>query len=390
MTIGSRSGAAVGLDARPRRLGVGQWFDGHRLHRGDIELTGDLITAVGLPAGGDGIACPGYIDLQINGFRGTDALTTDVHGVATIASQLPATGVVAFALTLITAEVDDIDRSLAHITDVRAAQREEHLRTGARLLGAHLEGPFLSRAFPGAHPVELLRDADAGLVNHWISTGALVMVTMAPEISGGFDAVDAFSSNGIVVSLGHCDATGLQANAAFDRGARALTHGLNAHRPLSARDPGPLGVALTRADIVTTVIADGVHLDSANLLLLQRAAPGRIALVTDGIVASGLGDGVFQYGPLTVTVAEGRATLPSGRLAGSVATMDSSVRLAAACWGVEAALAAATSVPAELLGRPDLGRLGVGETGDLVILNDRLNVCRTLCAGQTLYEVADA
>jgi N-acetylglucosamine-6-phosphate deacetylase len=214
----------------------------------------------------------------------------------------------------------------------------------------------------------------------------LVAVTMAPEVPGGADAITAFAAAGVLVSLGHCDATGAEASAAFDLGASALTHGLNAHRPLAAREPGPLGVALTRHDVVVTAIADGVHLDPINLALLHQAAPGRIALVTDGIVAAGLGDGTYRYGPLEVTVADGRATLGSGRLAGSVATMDSSVRTAAAQWGVEQALAAATSVPATLIGRPELGRIAVGQRADIAILDNQLTVGRTLCAGQVVFE----
>ena len=173
--------------------------------------------------------------------------------------------------------------------------------------------------------------------------------------------------------------------AAFDLGASALTHALNAHRPLVARDPGPLGVALTRSDVVLMVIADGIHVDPVILALLEQAAPGRIALVTDSIVASGMGDGVYRYGPIEVTVVDGRATVGPGRLAGSIATMDSCVRTASAQWGIEQALAGATSIPATLIGRPDLGRLTAGRVADVVILDDRLTVCRTMCAGRTVY-----
>jgi len=377
---------AGGSDGRPRRLGVARWFDGRRLQPGDVEVADGIVTTVGLPPAAAGIAAPGFVDLQINGYRGIDALTSDDEGVAWLGQVLPATGVTAFALTLISAPVASIDRGLARIAAVRGAQRDGTSGAGAALLGAHLEGPFISPAYPGAHPVEHLRPADAGLVDRWLGTGLLVAVTMAPEVPGGADAITAFAAAGVLVSLGHCDATGAEASAAFDLGASALTHGLNAHRPLSARDPGPLGVALTRPDVVVTVIADGVHVDPVNLALLQQAAPGRIALVTDGIVASGLGDGVYRYGPIEVTVADGRATVGSGRLAGSVATMDSSVRTAAARWGVEQALAAATSVPATLIGRPELGRIAVGQAADIVILDDLLTVDRTLCAGRTVFE----
>ena len=386
MTIEVRPGVADGLDGRPRHLGVAQWFDGRRLRPGDVEVTDGIVTGVGLPPGAAGIAAPGFVDLQVNGYRGVDALTSDDDDVAALGQMLPATGVTAFALTLISAPVAAIDRGLARIAAVRDAQNHASARAGATLLGAHLEGPFISPAYPGAHPVEHLLPARADLVERWLATGALVAVTLAPEVRGGAEAITAFVDAGLMVSLGHCDATGAQTAAAFDLGASALTHALNAHRPLVARDPGPLGVALTRPDVVLMVIADGIHLDPVILTLLQQAAPGRIALVTDSIVASGMGDGVYRYGPIEVTVVDGRATMGSGRLAGSVATMDSSVHTASAQWGMEQALAGATSIPAGLIGRPELGRLGVGRVADVVVLDDRLTVRRTLCAGHTVYE----
>lgn len=354
MTLGVRPGVAGGLGARPRRLGVAQWFDGHTMQPGDVEVCGGIVTAVGLPPGEAGTAAPGFVDLQVNGYRGVDALSSDDAAVAGLRQTLPATGVTAFALTLISAPVADIDRGLARIGALRDAQDDNNAQAGARLLGAHLEGPFISPRYPGAHPVEHLLPARADLVERWLATGALVAVTLAPEVRGGVEAITALTDAGVMVSLGHCDATGAEAAAAFDRGASALTHALNAHRPLLARDPGPLGVALTRSDVVLMVIADGIHLDPVILTLLQQAAPGQIGLVTDSIVASGLGDGIYRFGPLEVTVVDGRATVGSGRLAGSVATMDSSVRTAAVAWGLERALAAATSVPAALIGRPEL------------------------------------
>lgn len=381
-------GVADGLDVRPRRLGVAQWFDGHTLRPGDIEISGDLITAVGLPPGKAGIAAPGFVDLQVNGYRGVDALSSDDDAVAGLRQALPATGVTAFALTLISAPIADIDRGLARIAAIRQTQNLPDTPTGATLLGAHLEGPFLSPKYPGAHPVEHLLQARPDLVERWLATGTLIAVTLAPELSGSPEAITALTDAGVMVSLGHCDVTGTEAAAAFDRGASALTHAMNAHRPLVARDPGPLGVALTRPDVVLMVIADGIHLDPVVLTLLQQAAPGRIGLITDSIVASGLGDGTYRYGPIDVTVAEGKATTGDGRLAGSVATMDTAVRTAAVRWGVDRALAAATSVPASLVSRPDLGRLAVGATADVVVLDDALVVQRTLCAGRTVHEAS--
>lgn len=339
-----------------------------------------MVRAVGLPPGARGIACRGLIDLQVNGFAGVDVLSADLAALRAMTRALTRTGVTAFLATVISAPERDSLVALERI----AAIRHHPERGAARVLGAHVEGPFLSPAFPGAHPLECLR-TDAARLRWLAALPAVAMVTLAPEILDDPTAISDLVAMGRTVSIGHTDASAEQCHRAFDQGASALTHAFNAHRPIRSREAGPLGAAVVRDDVTLTAISDGVHVADDNLRLLDQAARGRIALVTDAMVAAGLGDGSYRYGPLDVTVEGGRARLADGTLAGSVATLDGCVRHAAALWGPEAALAAATTTPAALIGRPDLAMLAEGAAADIVVFDDDLEVEKTLVAGRTAW-----
>jgi N-acetylglucosamine-6-phosphate deacetylase len=207
-------------------------------------------------------------------------------------------------------------------------------------------------------------------------------MTLAPELPGADQLIDRLLERGIVVSLGHSDATAEQANDAFDRGARAVTHLFNAMRPFLHRDPGIVGAALARDDVVVSIILDGIHLAPETARVAWRAAAGRLALVTDAITAAGVADGEYSFGNFDVFVHEGTVRGPDGVLAGSVLTMIEAVRnLHALGAPLEEAIAAATSTPARVLGEPDLGRLAVGLPADLVVLDDELEIERVLVAG---------
>ena len=364
------------------RLGVAAAFDGEKLVPGDVTVSGGRIVELGVePAVGELVAAPGFVDLQLNGFAGVDFLTADAASHRRAATAVAASGVTAYQPTLISADVETLERAVA----TAAAAEDGH--EAARVLPVHLEGPFLSPAWPGAHPREALLEPDPAVAERLLAAGPVGMVTLAPERPGGLELVALLRAAGVVVSIGHSDATAAQATAAFDAGARSLTHAFNAHRRLAGRDPGPLGVALTRDDVWITVIADGVHLAAETVRLLHGAAGRRLVAVSDAMAAVGLGDGEYPFGQLTVTVADGRATLRDGRLAGSVAPLDECLRELVRC-GVPqaAALAAVTARPAAVLGRDDLGRLAPGLPADVVLLDRELRPVRTLRAGRTVFE----
>jgi N-acetylglucosamine-6-phosphate deacetylase len=358
------------------RLGVEAALLDGRLVPGDVAIDDGRITKLGIEGAGRGIAAPGFVDLQVNGFAGVDFLGADADGFAAAGEALLETGVTAYLPTLITSEEPDL---VAAIGAVPTTAR------GPRVLGVHLEGPFLSAARLGTHRQAARRDPDPALMERLLAAGAVRLVTLAPELPGALDLIDLLHARGITVSLGHTDATAAEAHAAFDRGVRTVTHVFNAMRPLQHRDPGVVGAALARPDVIVQAIVDGVHLDPDIVRLLWRAAAGRLALVTDAIAGAGLGDGKYALGEIEIVVADDVVRSEDGMLAGSALTMIEAVRnLVSVDVPVEAALAAASSMPARILGAPDLGRLTVDGPADIVVLDDALDVVRTVVGGETL------
>ncbi len=348
---------------------------------GDVEVSDGRIAAVGLPSpAGRGIAVPGFVDLQVNGFGGVDFLDADADGYRRAGEALLETGVTAYLPTLITAPEQQL---LGAMAEVPAG---EPFRP--RILGLHLEGPFLSPNRLGIHEGSARRDPDPALLDRLLTAGPVRLMTLAPELPGAGALIDELLARGVAVSLGHTDATAAQANEAFDRGARSVTHLFNAMRPFMHRDPGIVGAALAREDIVVSIILDGIHLAPETALTVWRAARGRMALVTDAITGAGVADGSYSLGNLDVHVHEGTVRGPDGVLAGSVLTMIEAVRnLHALGVSLEDAVGAATSTPARVLRAPELGRLGVGLPADVVVLNDGVEIERVLVGGELLVAV---
>ena len=359
------------------RLGVQACLVDGTLEPGDVEVEDGVVVAIGLEGGSRGVAIPGFIDLQVNGFAGIDFLGADADGYREAADALLETGVTAFQPTFITSSEADL------VTALRSVPQEASLR-GPRVLGAHLEGPFLSASRLGTHPARYRSDPDPALLERLLAAGPVRMMTLAPELPGALELVDTLQERGIVVSLGHSNATAAEAHAAFDRGVRTVTHVFNAMRPLTHRDPGIVGAALVRPDVVLQAIVDGVHLDGDVVRLLWSVAAGRFALVTDSIAAAGLGDGDYALGSVELAVNDGVARSDDGVLAGSTLTMIQALRnLVELGVPLERAAEAASLVPAGVLGLGDLGRLGIGRRADVVVLDDNLEIERVLVAGET-------
>ena len=343
---------------------------------GDVGVADGAIAAVGLqPAGASGLAVPGFVDLQVNGFAGVDFLAADAEGHRRAREALVATGVVAYQPTFVSSPEDAYAAALAEVAALGDGP-------GARIAGVHLEGPFISPRWPGAHDPAHLREPDAALADRLCDAAPVTMVTLAPELDGGLELVARLVARGVVVSVGHSDADAPTAHAAFDHGARAITHIYNAHRRWVARDPGPAGAALVRAGVAVPAIVDGVHLAPEAVLGAYLAARERFCLITDAIEAAGLGPGTYRLGDREVHVADGACRLADGRLAGAVLTMDEAVRNLVS-YGVALADAvhAASTAPARLLRRDDLGVLRPGAPAHVAVLDDELRVTRTLVAG---------
>lgn len=367
------------------------------LEPGYVAIEAGLITAVGQgppPAVpglvlADGVLVPGLIDLQVNGRYGEDLAGVDPAGWARVVRRLPETGTTAFLPTFITAPVGELAGALRS-----AAGFVTDLPAGARVLGVHLEGPFLAAARAGAHRRDWIVPATVDAVADLLAAGAglLRVVTLAPEVAGGLAAVAQLAAAGVVVSVGHSDATARQVRAAADAGARMVTHLFNAQRALHHREPGVVGQALTDPRLTSGLIADPDHVGAAAWTIAFAAAPGRICLVTDSVAAAGMPPGRYLLGGEPVTVGpedDAAPRRPDGTLAGSVLRMDRAVaNVMAAGVGLAEAVAAASRIPADLIGRPDLGRLAPGAAADLAWLGDDLRARAAWVAGEQVHPVA--
>jgi N-acetylglucosamine-6-phosphate deacetylase len=345
-----------------------------------------------LPASGpdhvelrDGLLTPGLVDLQVNGAYGVDLVRANAQEWELVARQLPRTGVTAFLPTFITAPVADLAAALERT----AAARDLLAGTGsARILGAHLEGPFLSPLQAGAHDPALMVDPTDDRLDVILDgedeRDVLRVVTIAPERAHALPAIRRLTAAGVVVSVGHTDATGAQTAAAADAGARMVTHLFNAQRGLRHREPGVPGYSLSDDRFTLGLIADLHHVDAPIVHVVFRAAGGRVALVTDAIAAAGMPPGRYELGGVEVVVEPGdrMPRRADGTIAGSSLRLDAAVRNVVEV-GVEPAVAllAATRVPADVLGRTDLGRLAAGACADLVWWDDDFLPHRTWVGG---------
>lgn len=319
---------------------------------------------------------PGFVDMHVHGGGGASFQTGAAADVAAAAAFHRRHGTTSLVASLVTAPVADL------VTSVR---RLAELAADGLVAGIHLEGPFLAGAFCGAHDADLLRDPDPESLDQLLTAGAghVAMITLAPERAGGLDAVRRVVDAGAVAAIGHTAADYDTVRRAVEAGATVATHLFNAMPSLHHRDPGPVVALLEDDRVVVELINDGIHVHPAMLRLSFATSPGRTALVTDAVSATGLGDGELLLGELRVTVRDGQARLSEGgSLAGSVLTLDRAVRNAVAV-GVPVldALRAASTVPADALGIGDrAGRIRVGAPADLVVLDERLEVVEVLSA----------
>jgi len=312
---------------------------------------------------------PGFVDLHCHGGQGFSySEGADAAREALLAHRRH--GTTSMVASLATDTLESLATQLRDLAPLVA---------GEELVGAHLEGPWLSDAHCGAHDASLLRDPDPAEVTGLLDSapGVVVMVTLAAERPGGLATVERLAARGVLAALGHSDAGYEMAQAAIDAGARVATHLFNAERALHHREPGLVLALLERDEVTVELIADGVHLHPAVLRSAAVRKPSRFTLVTDAMAAAAVGDGDYLLGTRSVQVRNGIARLArTGVLAGSVLTLDAALRHAVQVAGLDVvdAVAAVTRTPADLLARPDLGRLEPGARADLVVLDGRLEV----------------
>jgi len=362
---------------------------------GSVEITRGRITGVrgGRPPRGTpverGLLAPGLIDLQINGCAGVDFATLADPGALEPARRfLLASGVTAFLPTLITTPLPVLRRALR--------RWQEIARSGGapRVPGVHVEGPYLSPAFAGAHPREHLRQPDCAEFLRLLqeAPGLVRLFTLAPELPGADAVIRAARARRIVLSAGHSAATFAQALQAFRAGVRMVTHLFNAMRPFHHREPGLVGAVLADHGVTAGLIADLIHVHPAVVrMAIATKTWSRLALVTDAVAAAGqeagpgrpAGASSLAGQPITVSDAP---RLPSGTLAGSLLTLDRAIRNVVSLGvPVREAVLMASTVPASLLGRRDLGRIAVGARADLVLFDRRLRVRSVFVGGERVF-----
>ncbi|MDE3137200.1 MAG: N-acetylglucosamine-6-phosphate deacetylase [Acidobacteriota bacterium] len=327
---------------------------------------------------------PGFVDIHIHGAGGHDVMEADPGALARIAETIARYGTTSFVATTVTASPDDTCRSLEALA--RAAEAPaaaDSARPAAELLGIHFEGPFISPTRRGVHPPEWIALPSQELLGRFLAAAgsAARILTLAPELDGALDLVDRARSAGLVVALGHTNATYDQAIAAIERGASHAVHVFNAMRPFSHRDTGVIGAVLTRPEVTAEIIADGVHVDAPALeILLAAKKAENVILVSDATAATGMPDGNYRLGTFEVKVKEGVCRDAEGRLAGSTLTLDRAVRRMVALGVPPAkALRMATLNPARRLGlETRKGVIAPGADADLVFLNDALHVAAVM------------
>ena len=353
-------------------------LNGQLCRPGWLEVSGRQIAGCGAgePPGPaavefpDSIVVPGFIDMHVHG--GGGASYTDGHSIAAAAEFHLRHGTTSTLASLVTAAPVEL------LAGVRALA--EATRRGI-VAGIHLEGPWLSAARCGAHDRTLMRDPDPAEIDAVLAAGgdAIQMVTLAPERPVSEWAIRRFLDAGVVVAVGHTDATYEQVRHAIDLGATVGTHLFNAMPPLHHRQPGPALALLQDPRVTVELIADGVHVHPAVVrAVIEAAGPDRVAVVTDAIAAAGCDDGAFWLGTVGIDVASGVARVHgTSTIAGSTATMDALFRRAAEP-GSDAALAAAvrmtSATPARVLGLDGVGELRPDCAANLVVLDGDLRV----------------
>jgi len=331
----------------------------------------------------DGAVIPGLIDLQVNGAYGYD-FTNDGGTVSEVARRIPETGVTAFMPTVITSDFASYPFRLDRIDKAIRAGGP----TQARVLGVHLEGPYLNPKRKGAHPPEFIRPVDVPEIRHWAGHEMVRIITLAVELEGALDAVRALRSMGKIVSIGHSNATYEEAIAGFAAGVNWATHLYNAQSPLQHREPGVMGAILV-SPVTCGLIVDGIHSHPAMVNLAWKAkGVNGITLVTDCMAAMGMPPGRYELGHYETIVTPESARLADGTLAGSILRMDQAMKNAMAFTGCSLADAVqmASTNPARLLGLERLGALLPGYTADIAVLSPELQVTHTFVAGQLAYQ----
>lgn len=331
---------------------------------------------------------PGFIDVHIHGAGGADTMDATIEALTTMASILPEEGTTSFLATTITQNQKAIIKALENA----AVYISHHNKPGkAEVLGLHLEGPFINESRKGAQPADHILTPDIELFSRMqeASGNNIRLVTLAPEKENGNKLIAYLAENGVIASVGHSDATYRQMAEAVKAGATHVTHLFNGMRGMHHRDPGVAGAALLFDELKIEMIADGIHVVPEMLDLSIRAkGTDGVILITDSMRAKCLKNGIYDLGGQEVSVADGKALLADGTLAGSILKMKDSLKNMMEFTGIslEEAVKLASENPARQLKLFDRkGSIASGKDADLVVLDRNHEVAMAFCRGAASY-----
>jgi N-acetylglucosamine-6-phosphate deacetylase len=334
------------------------------------------------------ILAPGFVDIHMHGGAGVDVMLAALAELPHLNKFLTTHGVTGYFPTTVAAPLDQTYQALERLADAieSASTSGDGGAPQAQPLGIHLEGPFLSHKRRGVHPPEYLVEPTLEVFERlWqAARGHVSMMTIAPELPGALEVIAEAARRKVLVSIGHSDAVLETARAGVRAGARHATHTFNAMRPLDHRDPGILGEVLTDNQLTADIIADGIHVEPEVVqIFLRQKGFERSVLITDATAAAGMPDGIYQLGPIQVTVKDGKC-MKDGGLAGSVLTMDRAVRNVTqfAGWSLRDAVRAATLNATQAAGLARQGRLAPGAEANIVVLSPTGEVQRTFVRGR--------
>lgn len=333
------------------------------------------------------VVVPGFIDEHVHGAAGSDAMDGTMEDLGKIANALASEGTTAFLATTMTQSPENITKALKAVK----AYRELSPESGAEILGVHLEGPFISKDFVGAQPIEYLAKPSVEVFKKYqdASGDCVRIVTLAPEVEGSTELIKYLVSQNIVASIGHTNATYVDVKKAVEVGATNLTHTYNAMKPLHHREVGTVGSGFLFDELNCECICDGIHVSGPAIQLLHKNKPAdKMTLITDAMRAKHMPDGVSELGGQVVIVKNGEARLENGTLAGSVLKMNNAVKNVMKFLNLplEEVVKLASQNPAKNIGVFDqMGSIKEGKRADFVILDKDLNVVQTVRNGKVIY-----
>ena len=341
-------------------------------------IQGELVDERDVRDRPEAIVLPGFVDLHVHGGGGHDIMEGG-DALARVAQLHARHGTTAMLATTMTAPMADLDQAFAAMHAV-GPQRSA---AGARVLGVHLEGPYISQEKLGAQP-DFTRPMVVSELRRWHDLFPIRLITLAPEVPGNMDVIESLCAAGFRVQIGHSSGSYEDGKQALKKGAGSFTHLFNAMTGLHHRTPGMVGAALAHA-AYAEIIPDLIHVHPGAIRVALRAIPG-LYCVTDSTAAAGMPDGEYRLGRHSVTKCMGGVRLADGTLAGSTLTMDQALRNLVGTVGLSLSDASrrVSTHAADYLGATDRGRLSVGAWGDAVLLDRDLQLTDVWIEGSSV------